>query len=166
MKNLQKLFSIAMLVALVATLFSCSKDEEAEIDTEAGIIGKWEITSTQLLLNGQNPDNFAQVLGMTPEEFRKAYELDGIEVEDGSMEFMSDKRFEAEGGYGEGKGTWSVDANKSLVMDYDGSDAVITNTITSLTANSATLSTKDQRVTELAGNDFTVNIEYITNLKK
>ena len=45
MKNLQKLFSMAMLVCLTLAMFSCSKDEDEIVVTEADVMGEWSVTS-------------------------------------------------------------------------------------------------------------------------
>ena len=52
MKIVQKLFSMAMLMCMAITMFSCSKDEEEAIFAEADLMGKWEITSSDYLMNG------------------------------------------------------------------------------------------------------------------
>lgn len=52
MKNLQKLFSLALLVGMAMTLFSCNKDDEEIAYTENNLIGAWTILTAEITVIG------------------------------------------------------------------------------------------------------------------
>ena len=177
MRNLQKLFSMAMLVCMAVTLFSCSKDDE-ELGVEAGIVGKWEISSLEQLINGQSPSTFveqmAKSLGISVEEFEEEYgDFSTFKAEvEGIMEFKDNKTFfqNIEGQTSEG--IWSAGEDRMLEMRYkdEESSEIETETHTynvkSLTSNSAALSQKDIDAEEIGGKEMDVEFEFIIHLKK
>lgn len=143
MKNLQKLFSMAMLGCMAAALFSCSKDEEENFDVEVGIVGEWEIESSEMLINGQSYDAYieqaAQQAGMSADDFKDSF---GATLDtEGNFHFMEDKKFT---GTIEGDsmvGTWSAN-DKKLILEYgDGDDQEFI--VKSLNSNKAILSIQD-----------------------
>ena len=108
MKNVQKLFSMAMLMCMAITMFSCSKDEEETIFAEADIVGNWEITSSDYLVNGASFES--------GEGFTVGYE-EGTEfsiMDDKSYTIASEEYTYEEGNWTfEGKNTITiVDSNK------------------------------------------------------
>lgn len=56
MKNLQKLFSMAMLVCMAVAMFSCSKDDEETAYIEDDLIGSWTISNAEITLIGTDTD--------------------------------------------------------------------------------------------------------------
>ena len=104
MKNLQKLFSMAMLVCLTVTLFSCSKDEEEAVFAEADIMGSWTITQTE---GDDDSFNFYQ---------KKT-----------TFEFMEDSKYTANKKFNgveySQEGTWELKDGKTLILtDEDGEE--------------------------------------------
>jgi hypothetical protein len=52
MKNLQKLFSMAMLVCMAVAMFSCSKDDEEITYSDDSLIGEWTIIDAEIKIIG------------------------------------------------------------------------------------------------------------------
>ena len=119
MKNVQKLFSMAMLVCMAITMFSCSKDEEEDLAVEVGIIGQWEIESTETLINGQSIAKIAEQAGMSEEEYKKSFGM--AFDQEGEFNFMEDKKFEGEYEGSDIAGTWKADG-KTLILEYEDGD--------------------------------------------
>ena len=145
MKNLQKLFSMAMLVGLTVTMFSCSKDDEVAVFAEADIMGTWRISSSDLKLNGVSDDNISSW-----------YE------EGSTIEIMEDKKYEISKDdrvYEEG--TWSFDGKSTLTLT-DSSDDATPFQIKSLNKEAATLYSYEEE--SLLG--FEIKSEQTINLKK
>lgn len=158
---------MAMLMCMAVALLSCSKDDE-ELGVEAGIVGKWEIASVDVLINGQDfsqyAEEMAKAMGITVEEFKDDFGDEEINVK-GNIEFKSDKSFTAEFDGGKSSGTWSAGDNRTLVMDYAGnsSDDVEKYTVVSLKKSSASLSIVDN------GDEWNgegIKYEMILRLKK
>ena len=118
MKNVQKLFSMAMLMCMAITMFSCSKDEEETIFAEADLMGEWTITQTE---GDDDSFNF----------YRK----------ESTYEFMADNKYTSEREYGQKftmEGTWKLESGKTLVLtDEDGNEEKFA--IKSLDSNKAIL---------------------------
>ena len=165
MKNLQKLFSMTMLVCMAVAMFSCSKDDEENLDVEVGIVGEWKIESTEMLINGQSYDAYieqaAKQAGMDVEAFQEFFG-EAFEVE-GDFRFMEDKKFDGEVEGETIEGVWSADGKK-LVLEYeeDGEQESEEFIVKSLDSSSAVLSSTE--VEEEGG--VKIEIESILRLKK
>ena len=164
---------MAMLVCMAVALFSCSKDEE-ELGVEAGIVGKWEISSIEELVNGQSPDKFveqmAQQLGISVEEFEDKYG-DFNEYEDeveGTIEYKDDKTFcEHIEDDEKAKGTWSAGENRTLKMKYAGETTYeVTYDVKSLKSNNASLSISFTDTEEIGDEEMEIDFEVIIHLKR
>ena len=170
MKIVQKLFSMAMLMCMAITMFSCSKDEEEDLAVEVGIIGKWEIESTEMLINGQNIESFitqlAEQTGRSEEELKEEY---SHEEEDGkgTFEFKSDKTFlgKKEDSSTASKGVWAAGENRSLIIQYEGQEEV-TLTVTSLKSDKATLVFTYENIETFGDTEYKFTYERFTHLKK
>lgn len=124
MKNSQKLFSLAMLVCLTVAMFSCSKDEEEGVDIAAGIVGQWEIESTELLLAGTPVESYieqtAQQSGL-PVETIKATLGDALDLDlQGNFHFTEDNKFTGTLGKEEMEGTWATEGQNLILTDSKG----------------------------------------------
>ena len=164
---------MTMLVCMAITLFSCSKDEE-ELGVEAGIVGKWEISSVEELVNGQSTEKFveqmAKQLGISVEEFEDEYgDFNGFEDEvQGTFEFKDDKTYAETINDDEGEGTWSAGENRTLEVKYknEAGYEIYTYDVKTLKSNRASLSLAGTDKEEFGGSEMDVHFEFIVHLKK
>ena len=176
MKNLQKLFSMAMLVCMAVTMFSCSKDDE-ELGVEAGIVGKWKVTSTETIVNGMSADAFikqlAEQTGVSEEEVRNNDYLDYENSNEDAgtiVEFSSDNSLIVKENDDEdnSEGTWRAGENRTVIMKFTNEygSSEITYDVKSLKSNTATLSIKEERVVEFMEEEFEIEDEYLIHMKR
>ena len=97
---------MAMLVCMVATLFSCSKDEEEAAFAEVDLMGAWTITQTE---GDDDSFNFYQ---------KKT-----------TFEFMSDSEYTADKQFNgieySQEGTWELKDGKTLILtDKDDTEEI------------------------------------------
>ena len=158
---------MAMLVCMAVALFSCSKDEEEELDIETGIVGNWESTSADLLINGMSIDEFAkqiaQISDSSEEDIKEEY---GIGELKSTYEFTEDNNFtETIEGEGTSKGTWKVGPNRMITLTYSqGHPSEFQ--VKSLKSNSATIVFVDTDSEMDNGQELDVKLEYYLYLKK
>ena len=124
MKNVQKLFSMAMLMCMAITMFSCSKDEEEAIFAEADLMGEWKITSSDYLVNGAPFES--------GEGFTVGYE------EGAKFSIMDDKSYTiASEEYTYEEGTWTFD-EKNIITTVNSNKETKKYEVRSLNKESAT----------------------------
>lgn len=173
MKNWQRMFSMAMLVCVAVATFSCSKDGE-ELGVEAGIVGKWEISSVEELIDGQSPEKFveqmAQQLGITVEEFEEEYGDFASFANDvqGTLEFKDDKTFTEVINDDEERGSWNAGSDRTLEMKYEDEFGyqIYTLDVRTLKSNSASLSFSHTDEEEIGDSEMEINFEVILHLKR
>ena len=173
MKNLQKLFSMTMLVCMAVAMFSCSKDEE-ELGVEAGIVGKWEISSIENLVNGQSPDRFvtqmAQQLGISVEEFEEEYgDFDGFDEEVSEIfQFNEDQTYVEIINDNKGEGTWSAGVDRTLEVKYENAAGYETYVydVKTLKSDRASLSLSGTDKERIGDSEMDINFEFIVHLKR
>lgn len=127
MKNLQRLFSTTLVLFLTVTLFSCNKEDEEAIFTEAGLVGVWTIESSELKINGQSLTDGDTGFFSYPKN--------------SVIEFLSSKRYNISDEslaviYEEG--TWAFDGASTVTLT-DSNDEVTIYTIQSMNGKSARL---------------------------
>lgn len=159
---------MAMLVCMTATLFSCSKDEE-ELSIESGIVGIWEVSSVEILVDGKSEDTFVkemvEITNLSKAEIMELYDL-GDDESEGNIEFRKDKKYfteDEEGGYDE-RGTWRSGENKALILDLETYSVEFT--VKSLKSNAAILSIVRTQNEEIEGKEYNVEMEQLIYLKK
>ncbi len=157
-----------MLMGMAMTLFSCSKDEE-ELGIETGIVGVWEVSSVEILVDGKTSDTFIkemiQATNLSEAEIIELYDL-GDEESEGNIEFRKDKKYfteDEEGGYDE-RGTWRSGENKALILDLETYSVEFT--VKSLKSNAAILSIMSNQTDEIEGKEYNVELEQLIYLKK
>ncbi len=89
---------MAMMVCMVATLFSCNKDEEKAAFAEVDILGSWTISSSELKINGVSDSGLSSFYseGYTVEaKGDKTYEIskEDVTYEDGKWSFDGKRTF-------------------------------------------------------------------------
>ena len=151
-----------MLVCMAVAMLSCSKDEEENLDVVVGIIGDWEIESSEMLVDGQSLDtyveNAARQAGISIEDYKESFGDVFGDVE-GSFKFMEDKKFTGKIEDDAIAGTWSADG-KALTLSYDDGDNQ-EYLVKSLNSTNAILSTKD-----LEGLAPELKMEFLYHIKK
>ncbi|MGB3589975.1 MAG: lipocalin family protein [Tunicatimonas sp.] len=178
MKNLQKLFSTTLVVCLAITLFSCNKDDE-QLSTEVGIIGKWQIESADIIIDGKSYEdyieesinelkqqlgsNYSEEMGDAVRESLEEFDADSA-FENTTIEFKSDKTVIVTDEDDSGTGTWVADG-KQLTINFE--DESQKYTVRSLTNSRASLSIDGGfDDIEMEEADLPMATEMILNLKK
>ncbi len=178
MKNLQKLFSTTLVVCLAITLFSCDKEDE-QLSTEVGIVGKWQIESTDIMIDGKSyeayieesiselkqqlGDNYSETMGDAIRASLDEFDPNSA-FENTTIEFKSDKTVIVTDEDGSGTGTWVADG-KQLTINFD--DESQKYTVRSLTNSQASLAMDGGfDDIEIEDADLPMTTEMILNLKK
>lgn len=149
MKNLQKLFSMTMLVCMAIAMFSCSKDEEEIVVTEADVMGTWNVTSVDSDLS---LSDFAKV------DFTTIFSGEDISLTPGyTLTFDEESKLTVGVVINSFDGIWKLDG-KSLYLSKEEEEDGTEYVIQSINQESAVL------IQPVTSGDASFN--YIINLEK
>lgn len=125
MKNLQKLFSMTLLVCMAVAMFSCSKDDEEVSYTQDDLIGNWSVLSSEMATIGGGTDV------ATPTYPENSVFMISADSKYSIMTEAADFSYQS--------GTWKLEEGKTVVITENALKTTKRFEIKSLNKESATL---------------------------